>query len=135
MEYGLSLLPLQGCDQEYAPATCAQFQSHANGELSVRVASNGQDIWFNVTPQSQCSLQVTNLVYSNDGGSDTLSIYVDSNRIGAFSTHEEYGEGNLWNVFENSGAVGNSQTIIPGHHRLTFESIQQINSMRIAIVP
>jgi len=55
--------------------------------------------------------------------------------IGQLTTLERSGGGNLWNVFENSGAVGNSQTIIPGHHRLTFESIQQINSMRIAIVP
>ena len=123
MENGLSLITLPGCDQVYSPATCIQFRSQASSELTVRVVSDRQDVWFNVTSQSQCSLQVNNVIYSNDGESDEISIYLDDTKIGGFATRVEYGNGNLWNVFENSGLVGSRLTLVPGQHRLTFRVV------------
>jgi len=60
--------------------------------------------------------------YSNDGDQDIISFFLDNDRFGEVTTHAKSGGGHLWNVIENSGLVGNTQTLVPGEHTLTIRA-------------
>ena len=75
---------------------------------------------YNITSQSRCALHVIGIQYSSDGEPDTISIILDNDRFGQFITHSFSQSGHLWNVFKNSGLVGNTQILLPGEHTLTI---------------
>ena len=67
-------------------------------------------IWhFNT--HTSCEVVISDVCYSNDGGSDAIELQVDGSSIGHFTTTAVSQEGNQWNVFRSSGTVGNPVTL------------------------
>ena len=75
---------------------------------------------FQLFPGASSTLLV--FFYSNDGDQDIISFFLDNDRFGEVTTHPKSGGGHLWNVIENSGLVGNTQTLVPGEHMLTIRA-------------
>ncbi|XP_071085998.1 uncharacterized protein [Haliotis cracherodii] len=66
----------------------------------------GESVSFQICLLSPDDVIIHDLVYSNDGGSDVISIAIDSDVIGTVNTSDQSGNGFLWNVFRHSGYVG-----------------------------
>ena len=52
-------------------------------------------------------LTVTDVQYSNDGLSDVVDVFLNTSKIGQFTSKAIVNSGDGWNVFESSGQVGN----------------------------
>jgi len=65
-----------------------------------------------------CSITVENVVYTNDGGSDTITVSLDGIILGTFRTLSRSNYGRLWNVPRRSGRIGRSVVLGPGTHRV-----------------
>ena len=81
---------------------------------------------------SEHILVVAGVYYSNDGESDNVSVSVDGRLVETFETMESFGEGFLWNVFHNTGMLGNSISIRPGDHELQIlVTSEDVNGVEI----
>ena len=93
-----------------------------------------------ITTDSSCLLQVINVQYTNDGLSDTITIYVDSQMVGLFKTRSQSGEGHLWNEPVSSGKVGNETMLSSGDHTITLvatevdEYLVEIDKITLALL-
>lgn len=72
-----------------------------------------------------CLLQSTQavlkeIVFSNDGAPDHVSIILDHEMIGSFTSKNKSGGGSLWNVFKGSGRIG-ARLLEGGIHRLKMK--------------
>ena len=65
-----------------------QPRSRASNKQTVRL-DEGQYITWTITTDSTCFLQVLNVQYTNDGLSDTVTIYVDDRMVGFFKTRSQ----------------------------------------------
>lgn len=92
----------------------------ASGKLTVRLNESQYIIWAFVTDY-ECKLQVFNIVYTNDGFSDMITLYVDSAEMGSFDTREKSDNGHLWNEPISSGQIGNETWLSAGDH--TFKLV------------
>lgn len=78
-----------------------------------------------ITPEDETKpvlFQFDNLIYSNDGYSDTITISLDGDFIGVVKTVTMTSPGDEWNVIQDSGKIGNVMTIEPGRHTLAFHT-------------
>ena len=89
----------------------------ASGQLTVRLGQ-GQYVENPFVTRCSCSVTVTNVVYTNDGGTDVVTVSVDGRIVGTFLTLSRSGGGHLWNVPRSSGRVGSSVELSPGRHRV-----------------
>ena len=122
MENAISSAPLKLCNDVNLQTPCIQFRSEASNEQTLHLSSNGQYASFNISSFSRCFFHIIGLFYSNDGDQDKISFFLDNDRFGEVTTHAKSGGGHLWNVIENSGLVGNTQTLVPGEHTLTIRA-------------
>ena len=124
-EEGMSSMRLIECNLGSFQTPCFQHRSTASGsryKLTVYFTRVGQYISYKITSPSQCKMRIINVLYSNDeGGADTISTLLDDMIVGQFITHQNKGNGNLWNVFNSSGRIGDIHTISPGDHWLTLK--------------
>ena len=65
-------------------------------------------------------MQVSDVRYSNDGFSDTIELVLDGTTIGSFRTEAVSHEGESWNVFKSSGAVGDPVSLLTDKHTLNL---------------
>lgn len=93
----------------------------ASGQMTVLLnPGQSRTLSFNLdgTALYECVLR-----YSNDGDPDNITVTIDGNVIGQFSTQNTRPEGGVpgsgWNVFASSGPLG-QQIILPGSHQLTI---------------
>jgi len=96
-------------------------RSHASGQRTVRLRQ-GQYVENSFTTRCSCSVTVTNVIYTNDGGSDTITLSLDGRVVGTFHTRSQSNHGNLWNAPRSSGRVGSSTTLGRGVHRVRIEA-------------
>ena len=104
----------------YTGATVTR--SAASNQRTVRLRQ-GQFIVNTFTSSGNCSIRFTNIVYTNDGDSDTIAASLDGRVVGTFSTLARTGGGNLWNVPRNSGRIGDAIELGSGLHQTRIEAI------------
>ena len=93
------------------------YRSAASGGLTVNILQNGYLIWYlNVT--GSCDMQVMHVIYSNDGMSDTVEMFLNEKKLGSFRTVAKSQGGELWNVFRKSKAVGKAVPLLTGQNTL-----------------
>ena len=95
------------------------FRSRASNEIAVLLKS-GDKINHTFRTNASCGISVMNVIYSNDGLSDTISVTVNGTFLGNFQSRAETGNGLLWNVFRSSGPLGTVFEITPGEYILTL---------------
>ena len=96
-------------------------RSAASNQHTVRLGE-GEYVDNSFTTQGNCSVTVTNIVYTNDGGSDTITVSLDGRAIGTFHTLSEAGGGQLWNVPRGSGMIGDTIELEAGPHQIHIEA-------------
>ena len=87
-------------------------------------ASNGKTIHLTFTERidqpftvfNYHLMEVSAVLYTNDGESDNMTVSIDGITLGIVETVEKYGEGFLWNVVRNSGPLENEVLLRPGEH-------------------
>ena len=72
------------------------------------------------------NVSIDNVTYSNDGGSDRITVMLDGLEVGSFDTHSHSNWGEKWNDFFGSFEIGDWETVFPGHHTLSFK-VEQSN--------
>ncbi|ESO93400.1 hypothetical protein LOTGIDRAFT_161972 [Lottia gigantea] len=65
-------------------------------------------------------VSIRNIFFSNDGWVDILSVEIDGKPIGKFRSADESNWGRLWNEFNFTGPLGESQNLIQGRHEITI---------------
>ena len=100
-------------DAELRPRSAATYGT------TVRFTKVGQFVSWNFTTYSlTCYFDVLNVVYSNDGPADNLTLYLDQKHVGDFQTIEHSNEGVFWNDMVDSGLIGRTQVLSEGNHVL-----------------
>ena len=102
---------------EYGTGGEHRSRSHASGRRTEYVRQ-GQSISFylEVIPR-MCQLTVVDVQYSNNGLSDLIILYLNTTVIGQF-TSGILDSRDGWNIFQNSGQVGNPIKINKGTYKL-----------------
>ncbi|XP_046557835.1 uncharacterized protein LOC124267048 [Haliotis rubra] len=101
------LLPLeQVAASNHVPECRLRLRSRAVTNVKSISLFAGEAISLDLCLRSPVDVIIHDLVYSNDGGSDVISVTIDSDVIGTVNTTDESGNGHLWNVFHHSGYVG-----------------------------
>ena len=94
-------------------------RSAATYGKTVRFTKVGQSVSWNFTTHSStCNFDVLNVVYSNDGPADNLTLYLDQKYVGDFQTIEHTNEGVFWNQMVESGLIGRTKVLSEGNHLL-----------------
>jgi len=122
-ENGFSSSSLTRCRGEPPLTPCSQYRGAASDGLTVRLSTEGQTVWFDITLLSACFFRVLTLFYSNDGERDTISIDLNNRTIGNFTTQQRSNNGKFWNDFKESGAIGRTNSLDPNEasvYRLTI---------------
>ena len=100
---------------------CKQMmRSAASNDLTVLLRL-GDKLHHSVKIKSNCSISVGNCRYSTDGLlPDTVNISLANTDVGSFNTISQEGDGHLWNVFKDSGPVGQHLHLSSGHYDLVL---------------
>ena len=98
---------------------CKQMiRSEASDGMTVLIRL-GDELHHTMEIESNCSIGVGNIRYSTDGPlPDTVNINLAEMDIGYFNTTSQKGEGHLWNVFKDSGPVGQHLQLQSGSYVL-----------------
>ena len=93
-----------------------RFRSAASNNSTVWL-HNGETIKLTLALMGKsCLLHIMNVVYSNDGNSDRVSVLVDGTFLGQFQTRSKSNWGYLWNVFLTTGPIGKMTSVSSGTH-------------------
>ncbi|XP_052781122.1 uncharacterized protein LOC128217782 [Mya arenaria] len=81
----------------------------------------GDVIVVNLCLPEATSVTINDLIYSNDGESDRLEVFLDNANIGIVNTEANNGGfGYFWDIFKSSGQVAVSQELFAGNHTLAI---------------
>ncbi|XP_052785706.1 serine-rich adhesin for platelets-like [Mya arenaria] len=81
----------------------------------------GDIIAVNLCLPEATSVTIHDLIYSNDGESDRLEVFLDNVNTGIVNTEANSGGfGRFWDNFKSSGQVALSQKLSPGNHTLAI---------------
>ena len=100
---------------------CKQMtQTAASNGLTVLIRL-GDELHHTMEIKSNCSVSVGNVRYSTDGPlPDTVNISLADTEVGYFNTTSRKREGDLWNVFKDSGPVGQHLQLQSGSYVLVL---------------
>lgn len=98
-------------------------RSAASGARTVRL-SRGEFLQNTFTTPSICLVAVSNVAYTNDGGSDLIRVSLDDVLVGTFNTVDHSDAGALWNVVVNTGSIGEAREVQEGSHTLRIEATE-----------
>lgn len=73
-------------------------------------------------PGQNVTIRLENIRYSNDGPSDTLYLLLNNRLLGIFRTYEKWGSGHEWNVFHNTGPIGEAVDLPEGQYTLSLQA-------------
>ena len=98
---------------------CKQMiRSEASDGMTVLIRL-GDELHHTMEIKSNCSIGVRNIRYSTDGPlPDTVNINLAEMDVGYFNTTSQKGEGHLWNVFKDSGPVGQHLQLQSGSYMI-----------------
>ena len=98
---------------------CKQMMRSAASDGLTVFIELGDKLNHSMEIKSNCSISVENCRYSTDGPlPDTVSISLANTDVGSFITISRNGNGHLWNVFKDSGPVGQHLQLPSGHYDL-----------------
>ena len=98
-------------------------RSAATYGKTVRFSKIGQYVCWNFVARSSCNIDVLNVIYSNDGPSDNLTMYLNKKYIGGFQSVEHSNEGVFWNKMVESGLIGKTNFLSQGNHTLCLNVV------------
>ena len=98
------------------------YRSGAINGLAVFLKQGGKiALIFEVKGKEECTMQVTNLLYSNDGLSDVFTLEIDGfGMIGKVVTRPRSLNGLLWNKFIPTGPFGDIVEVSEGVYNITI---------------
>ena len=92
-------------------------RTRASGDKTVYLLHNDYLMFYlRANSTFSCNVVVYNVRYSNDGESDTVELLLNQTKIGSFRTRAASRGGHLWNVFEDTGVVGNPVLLSAGQN-------------------
>ena len=95
------------------------FRSAASDGKTVRFIEEGEFVsWAFQTHSHMCGFDVLNVIYSNDGPSDNITVWLDGEYIDGFETFNHKKEGAFWNKMLESGLLGTTKALTAGDHTL-----------------
>lgn len=107
--------------EKYAARRFHNHRENASGEKAVNF-NKGQKLNFYFCLRDDAEVSVNQVVYSNDGGSDTFEVNLDGKLVlGNLKTPEQSNGGKHWNEFLYSGQVGPNMTLESGRHTITLD--------------
>ncbi|CAC5413946.1 unnamed protein product [Mytilus coruscus] len=83
----------------------------------------GQTVKYKICIDTAITIDIQELVYSNDGKSDLIVIKIDDKIIGSFSTMPVSGHGLEWNNFRTSGIIGKGIRLDSGIHEVEISVV------------
>ena len=98
-------------------------RSAASYGHTVRFTRRGKFLYWFFTTQSTCNIDVLNVLYTNDGPSDNLTVYLNENFIGSFQSVDHSKEGVYWNKIVESGLIGRTTVLQQGNHTLNISIV------------
>ena len=100
---------------------CKQMMRSAASDGLTVLLRLGDKLHHSVKIKSNCSISVGNCRYSTGGLLlDTINISLANTNVGSFNTISQEGDGHLWNVFKDSGPVGQHLHLSSGHYDLVL---------------
>ena len=106
------------------------WRSEANDAKVLRIEDMTREYSVNIRlcispepPFQNVTIRVENIRYSNDGPSDTLYLLLDGKELGIFLTFEKWGSGHEWNVFHETGPIGDVRVLNEGVHTLSLQAV------------
>ena len=100
---------------------CKQMMRSAASDGLTVLLRLGDKLYHSMEIKSNCSISVGNCRYSTDGPlPDTVNINLTNTNVGSFNTISQKGDGHLWNVFKDSGPVGQHLQLSSGHYDLVL---------------
>lgn len=107
--------------ENYAAKRFHNHREKASGEKAVNF-NKGQSLNFYFCLRHAAEVSLNQVVYSNDGGSDTFEMRLDGKHfLGSLKTPEQSNGGKNWNKFLYSGQKGPNMTLESGRHTITLE--------------
>ena len=102
------------------------YRSNAKNGIAVLIKQGASiTLFFQVTGNDICRMQVENLRYSNDGEPDEFTVTLNkasSNVLGSIRTRGATSNGELWNDFQDTGPIGSHTSITEGLYNLVIEA-------------
>ena len=102
------------------------YRSNAKNGIAVLIKQGASiALFFAMTGNDVCRMQVGNLRYSNDGEPDEFTVTLNkdsSNVLGSTRTRGASSNGELWNDFQDTGPIGSHTSITEGLYNLVIEA-------------
>uniref|UniRef100_A0A1X7VNU6 Uncharacterized protein n=1 Tax=Amphimedon queenslandica TaxID=400682 RepID=A0A1X7VNU6_AMPQE len=102
------------------------YRSNAKNGIAALIKQGASiTLFFQVTGNDTCRMQVGNLRYSNDGAPDEFTLILNkasSTVLGSIRTREASSNGELWNDFQDTGPIGGHTSITEGLYNLVIEA-------------
>lgn len=118
MAINISLEAESHTDKKYMEV----LRSSASGGKAIHLFK-GDRLNLEYCLTSESFVQVKDIKYSNDGGSDRLSVTIDNELIGEFQTVASYDDGKGWNKFRSLNNITFSKLLYQGRHRISISVI------------
>ena len=100
---------------------CQQMMRSAASDGLTVLLKLGDELHQTMVFKTNCSVSVRNVRYSTDGPlPDIVNISLNDTGIGSFNTVSREGGGQLWNVFRDSGPVGQHLQLKSGSYDLVL---------------
>lgn len=97
-------------------------------------ASNKQAVWmlvsqigmlkFDFCLDRESDVRVDNILFSNDGEEDIVTVLMNWEEIGTFRTHSKSQNGKAWIDYVSTGRIGRIRRLSPGQHSLVLQLTQ-----------
>lgn len=109
--------------ENFSPNAMRMPRSGASGNFTVLFKEN-DFIHIEFCLRVPSTVIVKNVIYSNDGPSDTFRATLDEQEIGSFKTSTYKAGGNGWNLFKSSSQLPGKIKLDIGRHVLTIKATQ-----------
>ena len=112
-------------------------RSQASGNKTLHlVSANNKAVYLKlcvkaVNTSKPVNIQLTDIVYSNDGDNDTITFQRDGVTLGQFMTTPKTNWGAEWNHFKSTGPIGPVISLLDGTHNFTLLIDTDVNGVEL----
>ena len=118
--------------------TMWQWRSEASGKKTLRLEDYSESYHIDFTvcivpndPTKNVSLAIDDIRYSNDGPPDNIYVRINGIVHDYFQTHEKWRSGHEWNVFRNSGRLGDRISLPEGQYTITVSAVTDLYGVEL----